>query len=235
MNVIPPLASVGQIDVPASIRDHRFMLEALANCMLAETREDPRMRVVGTVNIKSPELYGWGPNVAEHVDRTGFVYLAPLLVFGESTLFVRHGKRPKRIALQVGRVIRLNDHEPHWTIDDGKVVCVFIGSFPWPCDADAVEKLRGAVTALADGDYYDAPRVAPGRRLMLPDECLAWRDTPDDVRPMLLADAKRDGYVIEKCGKCKRRNAARLDHHHPYYADGNRCMRCLRAAEKARP
>lgn len=234
--MIPPLASVGRIDVPDSVRDHRFAVEALANCMVAETRDDPGARVVGTVNIKRPELYGWGPNVLEHTDRTGYVYLAPLVLTGTSTLFVRHGGRPKRIALQVGRVVRLDDHVPHWTVDDGRVVCAFVGSFDWPCDADAVAALRDGVAALARGDYYDAPRVAPGCRVMLRDECLAWREDPDDVRPMLLADAKRDGYVIEKCGKCKTRNAARLDHHHPYFAEGNRCMRCLEAgsAKEAR-
>lgn len=229
------LAIVGQLQVPDSVMRHRFAREALgcATIMRKNYDEgDSQEQVVGTANNGIVELYGWAPNVAAHADRTGYIYLATIND-GESSLgalnsrTLHPGAIPDSVRLTKGRVVRLDDHCPHWTFDYQTRVCVFLGSFRKPADDEAVILLQAAVDALAAGSYYDAPRVSGGFRVLLPDECLVPDDAFTACKPMLLADAISNNAYFEPCSHCVK-PAVRLDHHWPFDASNNRCFDHIR-------
>ncbi|MGE4243660.1 hypothetical protein [Ramlibacter sp.] len=216
----PMLVPVGRIEVPPTVVAHRFHREALANAMLAATREEESDRVVGTENTKRPELYGWGQNVGRHVDNTGFMYLVPLSL-EHSVLYALHKGDFAEQMLRVGEVVRLWDFAPHWTEDRAPVVSAFVGSFDEPCDEHALQLLAGAVAALARGDYFGAPRVASGMQILLDDECFATADF-ESAAVTLIADAKRQRRFVIPCAQCNR-PAHVLDHHWPYEWSLNAC------------
>lgn len=220
----PVIEVVGSIPVPDAALSHRFCREAVGVAMLHDRRDpDSENRVAGTSNTKGAELYGWGNCVGKHVDNTGFMYLAPLTV-ARSTLYALHADRFWEQRLHVGQVVRLWDWAPHWTEDVGPVVAAFVGAFQQPEDALAVQILRNAVATLARGEYEGAPRVSPGYRVVMDDECWAtehFRDR-DDVRLMLRRDARRRGMHVIGCAQCKR-PAVTLDNLWPYSWELNRC------------
>jgi hypothetical protein len=221
-----PLQVVGRISVPPTVLTHRFFLEAWANAQLAGQHEEEGERVVGTENSKAVELYGWGANVGQHVDNTGFMYVWPLFLEW-SVLHARHQHAFIVQPLRVGEVVRLWDWAVHWTEDRAPAVAAFIGSFDEPCDELAMQLLQRGVDALAAGSYYDAPRVSDGYRVLMDDEALATRDYVD-AEPILAADAKPRRMNIIPCGQCDR-PAVRLDHHWPHLWDNNRCRMHLKA------
>jgi hypothetical protein len=226
------LQVIGQLAIPSSVLDHRFAREAMANAMLLEKNDDVQRQVVGTENTRACELYGWMPNVDSHVDKTGFVYLACL---NEGTSWVHlwpdlaHDDLLS-VELQPGTVVRMNDHFEHWTEDKGPRIAAFVGSFDRPDDALALSILTDAVAALARGDYYGAPRVRSGFRVVLPDECYAANAAMDALDLMLLEDARRQNRLIELCAKCSQ-PAVRVDNHWPYHVDQSRCREHMERQE----
>lgn len=224
-----PLVRVGRIEIPPAAIDHRFAREALANAMLASTREESRNRVVGTANSKRVELYGWGGGVGKHADKTGTVYLCPVHISGRSTVFCRpESGEVLSVDMAVGDVIRLDDWQEHWTQDLGVIVAMFVGSFHAPRDDIAVRQLEASAAALGRGDYYGAPRVREGFRVLQDDECIAaCEDDLADSEVMLLADATARNRWVQTCAACGAL-AVRLDRHWPYHQEANRCRRHLR-------
>lgn len=229
---IPPLAIVGHIEVPEAIFAHRFHAEALANVQLAARRHSERVDagVIGTSNSGEVELYGWAANVDSHKDNTGFVYIVPLN--GTTTVSAwREGEdilNAAELTAKPGDVLRLDDHALHWTEEpDGQyTTAAFVGSFAEPCDEAAIVKLRAGIAKLASSDYYGAPRVREGFRVLLADECLAADDGFNNLVPMLRRDAFGQKRYVAQCGKCKS-VAVRADSHWPYQQDGNRCRNHL--------
>lgn len=220
---IPALQVVGSIAIPPSVIKHRFVREALAVATLFSQDDERIERVVGTLNNKKCELYGWATSVAAHTDKTGYVYLLPLND-GNSVIYTEDHE----IHLKVGEVVRLNDFHLHWTVDEFPIVCAFVGSFKEPNDKQAMTTLQQGVTALAKGDYYDAPRVRSGFQAMLEDECFAIIDSIESPEQMLISDALVCGLWIEPCGECGE-PAIKLDSYYPYFNDENKCRNHLRA------
>lgn len=215
---------IGRIEIPASALKHRFVIEAEACAKLLAGREDARSQVVGTANSRRCELYGWAPNVDSHVDQTGYVYLCCLNP-GTTELVAWDFDDSIELAmasLDQGVVVRLNDHMLHWTEDHGHRVAAFVGSWQWPADEEAMQILRGGIEALARGDYYSAPRVRAGFRVLMDDECLVANAAFDELEPALLADAEKAGRYIERCGQCTR-PAVRPDDMWPYFNEWSRC------------
>jgi hypothetical protein len=222
------LELVGHIDVPPAVLEHRFVREALAcTRMFAQHRNDGdhTHQVVGTENTRRVELYGWTPHVDPHVDRTGHVYLLALNE-GRSSVNVLIGDDIESLWLPAGAVVRLNDYQVHWTEDDSSRVCAFVGSYEAPQDAEAMTLLQSGVDALVRGDYYAAPRVGPGFRVPMDDECFVMNEPGDGVELMLIADAEARGRLIERCAHCDAL-AVRIDRHYPYHTDMNRCREHL--------
>ena len=220
-----PLQIVGRLPVPEAVLSHRFTIEARACAELFAKKEDVFSQVVGTANTRKAELYGWAPNVDSHRDNTGLVYLLCLNP-GQTTVSVDETGSLDRIAtarLDAGVVVRMDDRCTHWTEDDRTRVALFVGSWPEPADAEAMALLAAGLDALERGDYYGAPRVRDGFRVLLPDECLAADDKIEELETMLLADAERAGRLIERCGKCDEL-AVRADEKWPYFTEQSRCI-----------
>jgi hypothetical protein len=241
------IESIGHIDIPAGVLDHRFVLEARANAALLTKHQDDNRQVVGTSNTRLCELYGWAPNVEPHVDNTGIVYLvglddlvshlyawagAPSVRTGQVGVRRARGSKLHFARLAAGTVVRLDDFAEHWTEDTGPRVAAFVGSFEKPDDDRAMEILRAGVAALARGDYYGAPRVPQGYRAMLPDECFAANDDWSDCEVMLLDDARAKKRLVQLCGKCDR-PAVRMDRYWPNFHDMNRCREHINAKDEA--
>lgn len=228
----PALAIVGHLDVPDASMAHRFALEARACVTTFAQRASVEHQVIGTVNARTCELYGWAPNVDSHADRTGWMY-GVALNDGRTTISayaypMLSCMRTLHVELPRGAVFRLWDHCTHWTEDDAPRVCAFVGSFDEPDDAAAIATLRAGVAALAAGHYYGAPRVREGFRVLLDDEALVASDDMTDYAPMLLADATRRDLFVIPCAQCDR-PAVRADPHWPYHWDQNRCREHMRA------
>jgi hypothetical protein len=241
------LEVIGHIDVPPAVVNHRFVVEAMANTVLQDSkkRDDPLRNagVVGTDNSRIPELYGWAANVDPHVDNTGIVYLVGLndqlshLYAWAGAAKVKPGQIGKRrigAAAQLhearfvaGTVVRLDDFAEHWTEDRGPRVAAFVGSFPTPCDEHALELLRRAIDSLARGDYYGAPRVRNSFRVLRPDEAYVEAGDGMDSEVVLIADARRERRWIQTCSKCDK-PAVRLDDYWPYHQDLNLCVEHVR-------
>lgn len=213
------------IQVPDLVMSHRFVREIEAVVQVVTEGDESGSPVAGTTNTKGCELYGWGPDVAPHADRTGFVYLV-CLNDGESTLHtLQHGVHTQ-VALRRGAVVRLWDSAEHWTTDEVARVAAFVGSFSEPRDAVAMEVLSAGINALARGDYYGAPRCAPGFVVLRQDECYVADWEHSTYEHMLLADAKAQGKHIIECAHCGA-PAIRIDDHWPYFWDGNKCGACI--------
>ena len=227
--VAPMLEVVGRIPVP-DVSGHRFVVEAHAIAQLRD-EQGTLERVIGTVNTKEPELYGWGSNVDSHVDNTGFMYLVPL-VAEESFVYAMLGDDVVEQKLVVGEVVRLWDYALHWTTDSAPVVAVFLGSFDTPCDAEAIAKLTAAVQALVAGEYYTAPRVRDGFRVVMDDECIATKDW-EHTEIVLQADLKKRRMHLLQCGQCEK-PAFRVDQHFPYFQEMNRCREHWLARDRSK-
>jgi hypothetical protein len=224
-----PLEVIGHIVVPAGVMLHRFAREAYACARLAAEKIKARESlesVIGTANTKKVELYGWAPNVDSHADKTGIVYLVALNS-GKTTVNVLQGDDAISVELPRGTVVRLDDHATHWTEDNRVRVCAFIGSYDEPHDAEAITLLQAGVAALARGDYYGAPRVRDGFRVLMDDECLVLNSDGDGVDTVLHADALTMNEFIVSCAACEA-PAVRLDSHFPYQWDMNRCREHLK-------
>ncbi|WP_369659173.1 hypothetical protein [Variovorax sp. V15] len=229
------LAVIGHIEIPAAALEHRFAHEALANAMLLTRKADAAMQVVGTENTRACELYGWAPNVDSHRDCTGWVYLVALND-GFSTVQAWASAKPgarkvHSIKLQRGDIVRLWDFCEHWTEDRAPRIAAFVGSFERPRDREAVALLQRGVDSLAAGDYYGAPRVRAGFRALLDDECLAATDDFSGLEPMLLADARRQKRLIERCARCGK-PAVRPDDKWPYFSEKSVCRAHLGSARE---
>lgn len=213
-----PLEIIGHIEVPADALMHRFVIEA-AGCakVLAERDNDTRERVVGTANTGDVELYGWAPNVPDHQDNTGLVYLVALNP-GTTMIECIQGEVAHSVVLEQGAVVRLDDRWTHWTIDLQERICAFIGSFEEPCDEWAINRLQAAVEALERGDYYGAPRVQHGFRVYGADECLVADTAGGTFQYMLLVDAIAQDRLYETCCKCGN-PATILDRSFPYFTE----------------
>jgi hypothetical protein len=218
-----PLEIVGHIEIPSDVLSHRFVIEAEActkvlHEQILENYGFNKEGVVGTANTGEVELYGWAPNVADHKDNTGLIYLVALNP-GKTMVECIEGDEAYSVSLAQGAVLRLDDRWTHWTIDKQERICAFIGSFDEPCDEWAINRLRAAIEALENGEYYGAPRVSPGFRVYGDDECLV--EGPDEsVQPMLLADAiaqKRD-YITCAYPGCDK-PAAVMDRLWPHFTD----------------
>lgn len=222
-----PLEIIGQIDIPCEVLAHRFVREALGCARHIADEGDVRHQVVGTANTRKVELYGWAPHVDSHVDNTGWVYLLALNE-GRSTLNVWGADgEPVSVWMPAGAVVRLDDRAEHWTEDDSVRICAFIGSYPTPHDYDALVALQAGVSALARGDYYGAPRVRDGFRVLMPDECIVGDYNRCTYEPMLLIDAQRQRRWVETCALCCKA-AVKIDQHWPYHTDMNRCAEHLK-------
>lgn len=219
------LAIVGHVDIPAQALKHRFTLEALACAALLERNHDPQRQVIGTGNTQQCELYGWLSNVDGHRDNTGWMYLLPLNE-GRTTICAYASCRPRArklhtVEVVAGDVVRLWDFCEHWTEDSACRVAAFVGSWKRPADAEAVAILQAGVERLASGDYYGAPRVRPGFRVLMDDECLVANDDFTELAPMLVADARQQERYIEVCHCGK--PAVRPDDKWPYFTEFSRC------------
>lgn len=215
-----PIATIGRVEIDPAIRRHRFVREALAIARLFTKKNDGE-RVIGTRNDqKSPEcqLYGWGKQVPEHTDNTGWIYFVPLL--GRPSITCAGGHA---VLASNGDVCRMNDFEPHFTYDDTARVCLFIGPYERPADDVALAALTDGLRKLASG-AYEAPRVRDGFRVVMSDECYAIVDDMGEL--MLIADAEARGYTIALCGQCSRR-AVKLDPHFPWDWSMNVCSHHL--------
>lgn len=220
----PIVEAVGSIAVPAHVREHRFCLEALAIATHHSMKDDEDLeKVIGTANTGRTELYGWGANVAQHVDNTGFMYLLPLHV-DRSVLYAQHGDDFREQVLQVGQVVRLWDFAKHWTEDRAGAVAAFVGSFDGPDDARALCELQAGVDALARGDYHGAPRVREGFRIPARDECLVTTDF-ESAQLTLHADAIERGVFVIPCSSCNR-PAQHLDSAWPHHWENCLCTTC---------
>lgn len=220
----PVLEVIGRVSVPEKALDHRFVKEVVS--ALADGAEDASLEapVAGTLDSHVCELYGWGPNVSPHVDRTGYVYLA-CLNEGESLLHALHLGKASSVTLLRGDVVRLWDHAHHWTEDSNYRVAAFVGSFEAPKDTQALRMIADGIRALANGDYYGAPRASHGLVTVQEDECYAAVWESGTYEPMLLGDAKAHGRYIIGCARCGR-PASSIDPHWPYFWDHNRCRNC---------
>lgn len=210
-----PIATIAQLPIAPAVRSHRFVREALALARLFSRKEVER--VVGTRNdVRSPEcqLYGWGKNVPEHVDNTGWIYFVPLLGKPSIICAGRHD-----VLASSGDVCRLWDFAPHFTYDDTARVCLFIGPYDQPSDDSALAVLTAGLQQLTAG-IYEAPRVSPGFRVPASDECFALVDDAGEL--MLIERAKACGYTIALCSQCSRR-AIKLDAHFPWDWSMNFC------------
>lgn len=221
---VPALEVIGMIDVPDQVLSHRFVKELSAVVEVVTDGDEDGSPVAGTDNTKSCELYGWGPNVAPHCDRTGFVYLV-CLNDGVSQLHAVHHGNGFSVDLRRGAVVRMWDGAEHWTEDDGNRVAAFAGAFATPDDAKAMDVLTAGIGALSRGEYYGSPRCARGFIALLNDECYVADFGDCTYSPMLIDDAKEKGlYIIDcACGA----PAVRVDHHWPYSMDGCKCKSCL--------
>lgn len=217
------LEIIAHIDIPFAVFGHRFYKEAFAiarNTQRKVKRKETREKVIGTANTKQVELYGWARNVEAHSDDSGLIYFVALND-GDS-IVVTTGHRETVIDLPAGAVVRMDDYCRHFTFDDRPRVCAFIGSYPTCHDYDAIMALQHGVELLAKGEYYGAPRVREGFRVVLPDECYVSADI-DTLELMLLKDAKEQGKFIQECAVCGR-PAAKIDHQWPWFMDLHRCM-----------
>jgi hypothetical protein len=217
--VTAALARVATLRVPDSVSRHRYVREAF---LTASALDKSLERVIGTTNDSEvrTELYGWAKNVDPHKDCTGFVYFSPIFMpDGES--IAHAGDISEEIAL--GGVYRLDDFVEQWTEDAGPVVCMFRGPYRQvPEDADAVGAFRSGIAALARRSLY-APRVKPGFRFPQRGECYA--DTPTGTRIVRLAEARRRNWMIATCSETGCSEIAfEVDHHFPYFWDGNACL-----------
>lgn len=222
---VPALAPVGVIQIPDTVLAHRFVVEIEAVVHVVTNSDEVGSPVAGTSNTKACELYGWGPDVAPHADRTGFVYLV-CLNDGDSTLHALHDGEHTSVTLRRGEVVRLWDGAEHWTQDETARVAAFVGSFKEPQDAEALAVLTAGVGALGRGDYYGAPRCSPGFVVPRKDECYVANWEASTYEHMLLSDAKAQGRHIIECACCGA-PAIRVDGHWPYFWDGNKCGTCL--------
>jgi hypothetical protein len=229
------LLPVGEIAVPrlALKHPHVQMASALATVFSADPERVER--IIGTENgrkgapIPDCQLYGWGPNVKRHDDRTGFVYFTPLLVRHSRVYAVdwRRRERATSVLLERGTVYRLYDFADHWTRDSAPVVCAFAGPMPFPQDRVAITRLQEGINALARGDRR-APHVKRAFQIPLRGQC--WADTPDGTDVVLIEEAKREGWLIARCALCER-FAVRVDQYFPYQHELSRCAVHLRQRE----
>lgn len=225
--MLPPVEIIGRLEIHPAVLEHRFVLEAMAATKVMAESDDGDNRVIGTNNTGSCELYGWNPNVPEHADRTGWVYLVPAT--GSGLIVANQNGQEFCVLAEPGDVVRLNDFQDHFTHDDGPRLALFVGAFCEPDDERAKAILAHGLAALAEGLYYGAPRVRGGFQALLEDECLACTDAEyDTVEPMLTADARAQGRLILQCGQCDAL-AVQSDPHFPYHQDRNRCRQHLTA------
>lgn len=220
------VTAVGSVHVPRRALRHAYIREALAIGRIYSRDDDRLERVIGTNNKQvepSVQLYGWAPNVAKHIDATGFVFFAPLVVRYSSI----HTPCTS-VQLRRGTVYRLNDFVTHWTVDSAAVVCAFIGPFKFPGVGAHVEALQAGIDALASGSNK-APRVSPGFRVPLKGEVFAWSND-SGVELIALEEAKRAGRIIARCGQCEA-FAVTVDEHFPYHSDLSRCVKHLSSDE----
>jgi hypothetical protein len=231
----PALCSVGDIEVPAKIKKHQFVHEALATTAMLAAKHD-EYGVVGTANTIEAELYGWRANVGRHVDCTGLVYFMPIVLPKSSRVYTDDGHvwtppgRAPYKRLKLGRVFRLNDYYFHWTRDTGPVVCLFAGSFEEPANDHVIGLFREGLQKLATGDRT-APRVSDGFRTMFSWECFALADGGGERMP--IKEARRRKLIIVQCSLCDKK-AVRLDSRFPYFWNNNRCDKHLKGAAKAK-
>lgn len=211
------LRAVGFCLVPAAVRRHRFVREALA---CAKVLSDPEKldRIIGTENTRLPELYGWAPPIAKHTDNAGYMYLMPIIDGGG----VLHAEGADPVPLELGTIIRLDDRRVHWVEGGEPSVAMFLGCYPEPVDTLAVQSLCRALFALERGDYYGAPRVKDGFRALLDDECYAALPSDERCRVMLTKDARAAGLDVQECAFCHK-PAVQLDEYWPYYTEQHRC------------
>lgn len=165
-----------------------------------------------------------GQDIEPHTDDYGYIY-GVCLTPGVSTLLALAGEGDElAVELPVGAVFRLDDRVSHWTRDSTGRLAAFVGPFPSPCDAEAVERLRVAVGHLAAGAHRDAPRVASGLVQLQPDECWATADF-EEYQFMLLSEAQAGNYEILDCMECGQ-PATVIDAYWPYHWEGNLCSGC---------
>lgn len=216
-----PLAKIGALRVPPKALKHVHVREACAIATLFN--DDRKERIIGTSNKGEPhaQLYGWGCNVAKHLDETGWVYFSPLMM-GESKVFAAH----LSLQLEPFSVYRLHDHAIHWTEDTAPVICLFAGVFLSPQDPMAMAMLQAGMMALTKG-LLGAPRVSPGFRVPLRDEIYA-ATNDGDVRLVSRGIARSRGWLIAQCANCQAA-AIKVDRHFPYHHELNRCAKHLEA------
>jgi hypothetical protein len=226
--MVLPLEIVGHIEIPDSVRSHRFYHECMGVVSLFQkkiTEKLSREPVLGTANTGEVELYGWARSVAKHTDNTGIIYFVALNDADSIVISVNEGQETV-VDLKKGAVVRMDDHIPHFTFDDSERICAFIGSYKEPQDALALRKLRKGIKTLAAGKYYGAPRVQPGFRAIMSDECFVMTKDCESVELMLLDDAKKKRRLIETCALCDGL-AVKIDQHYPWHVDMNRCRNHL--------
>jgi hypothetical protein len=218
------LEVIGHIHVPHMVYEHRFYREAMAvvrNSQRKVNAHETKEKVIGTANTRMPELYGWAKHVEAHRDETGIIYFVALNPGKSLVVTVSEAIGETSIVLNLGDVVRMDDHARHFTHDDKARICSFIGSYHSFHDYEALTKLQQSVDALAAGDYYGAPRVSRGFRVLLRDECYVLDDN-DDLQVMLHKDAVKKEMIVATCNECDR-PAARLDNKWPWFNDYNRC------------
>lgn len=216
-----------RLQVPPTVRRHRFFIEAQACCMaLRKGRNETNGGVIGTEDKGRAELYGWLNPVRTHIDD-------PVCKWTYGCVLSR--QRLQKIGCIdpakghhyfahafAGQVYRIRDDYPHWTEGGGITIAICAGGFDEPDDFRALTILQRGIQRLANG-VYTAPRVRPGFRFQLDDECLADRF---DGRPVMVRrkTAERFNWLVPTCAEedCGE-PAHELDHHYPYFSDQNKC------------
>lgn len=214
------------LDIPASVRGHRFYREALeVSKIMGLGKNINHGGVVGTANTRRAELYGWHNPVSPHMDNAeseSYIY-GGILSRGKMTrigCFDHVTGKIWHVEAGSGDVFRLNDRMLHWTEGGGVSLAVFAGEYDEPCDAEALTVLQRGVNRLAAG-VRTAPRVSSGFRVPLEDECFATNDF-HSIHLVSRKLASSRGWVVAQCANCLN-PAVTLDRMWPVDSWGNLC------------
>ena len=205
------------LQIPPQIANHRFVKQVVRHLKNQKKNDTGENFVIGTYNLKKVEMYGWRDSVPLHVDNQGIGYF--LVLSACDGIF--YDNDCNHIDYKQGALIRMNDFEQHGVFHHGIAVCLFLGTFKEPCDDYAVEQFREALQKLCEpfpAGYYSAPRchsLEPET-----DECYSFNSGEPKIK--LLADTPSEHVITCSTDNCTR-PASQLDHHFPYYWDGNTC------------
>jgi hypothetical protein len=217
------LKIVGNFPVSESVLNHKHIAATKAVLNTKHRFTDP---VVGTQNKKGVELYGWHPNVAPHVDRTGFMYFMPLFEStGTINAFLERSGDPVELPLVAGNIYRMFDYASHWTTGEtDRQIALFIGAFDSPMDNFAINRLKNGLRLLELNSVY-APKTSFSTKMALDDEVFVETSVLGKTR--LINKIYAAKHKIITCAYCEK-PAMILDSYYPYEIAKNKCKEHFR-------